>query len=68
MDRIRISQRKKCLYLIDHQGHGYPIDFWQLQTIADVREWLFQLEQKRWFTPKVRRQFIAAVKRINRWE
>lgn len=68
MDRVRISWRKRCVCLLDHQGQWYPIDFWQLRTIADVREWLFQLEQKRWFTPKVRRQFIQAVKKVNRWE
>lgn len=68
MDRIRIAWRKKCLYLLDHQRHGYPIGFDQITTIADVKQWLFHLEQKIWFTPKVRRQFIAAVKKINRWE
>jgi septal ring-binding cell division protein DamX len=65
MSRIKIT--RKHITLRANPNYWYPIQLSSIQSFADLNEWLVHLDQKNWFTPQLREQFIQAVFTAKGW-
>jgi hypothetical protein len=66
MSRIKVG--RKIIALRIRGSEWYKIDLSDFQCVDDLRQWVFHLEQKNWFGPQLREQFIAAVVRVKGWD
>ncbi len=66
MSRIKVG--RKIIALRIRGSEWYKIDLSDFQCVDDLRQWVLHLEQKNWFGPQLREQFIAAVVRVKGWD
>lgn len=55
---IRIDDNSLMILGPYHYG---PIKFEDMRTSAQVLDWIFQLHQKTWMTPKLTKEFLSAI-------